>query len=192
VVGAQMSPRMRPALGLRLSRVSICQRRRILHHRTASLAFPPSFCAASSLESSAWLKPASSMIGQPRVAVGLRRHRGALADEPRCFVICLFLLLHYQCITKTGPPIRPLDWVCWRQGRLDRRFMPAWGGPNPAMHPLHQSGAVEDVGAGGPWVLATVKHLRPPEDDMNLAFCAQDGNAALGVVSWRKGRLHQA
>lgn len=104
VVGAQMSPRMRPALGLRLSRVSICQRRRILHHRTASLAFPPSFCAASSLESSAWLKPASSMIGQPRVARRPQARTWCACGRTKVlchmFIFTTALPVHYQDQTR--------------------------------------------------------------------------------------------
>src|ERR1700710_1961870 len=66
-----------------------------------------------SLHSAAWLKPAA-VLDRPAVrcptASTARAASGAAAlggtgdDEPRCFVICLFLPVHYQCITKSVQP----------------------------------------------------------------------------------------
>jgi hypothetical protein len=75
-------------------------------------------------------------------------------DEPRCFVICLFLL------TALPRPFRPSDRSIGSlggRGATDRRFVLAWGPPIPALRPLRQSGAVDRWVAGAPWVSATVK-----------------------------------
>lgn len=72
----------------------------------------------------------------------------------------------YQCITSALPrPFDPSDrWIGTVGGRgtTDRRFVPAWGPPNPAILPLCQSEAVYRVVAGGPRVSATVKVVHHP------------------------------
>ena len=70
------------------------------------------------------------------------------------FIFTSALPVHYQ------DPFNPSGrWIgsVGGRGSTDRRFVRAWGSPDPAMVPLRQSEAVNPSVAGGPWVSATVK-----------------------------------